>query len=87
LRRHGLKAQVVYLPIEIIGLVCVTELRQIDNGIQNISGLNNYLLELLSGAFIGGLFPCLIVLGSFSCELNPVEMCMLLISRQMPRFF
>jgi hypothetical protein len=59
LRRHGLKAQVVYLPIGIIGSVFVTELRQNDNGVQNISGLNNYLLELLSGVFIGGLFPCL----------------------------
>lgn len=47
LRRHGLKAQVVYLPIGIIGSVFITELRQNDNGVQNISGLNDYLCELL----------------------------------------
>ena len=65
LRRHGLKGQVVYLPIGIIGSVFVTKLRQNDNGVQNISGLNNYLLELLSGVFIGVLFPCLYCDGIF----------------------
>jgi hypothetical protein len=59
LRRHGLKAQVVYLPIGIVGSIFITELRQNDNGLQNISGLNNYLVDLLSGIFIDGLFPCL----------------------------
>lgn len=53
LRRHGLKAQVVYLPIGIIGSVFITELRQNDNGVQNISGLNNYLMDLLHGIFVG----------------------------------
>ena len=66
LRKHGLKAQVVYLPIGIIGSVFITELRQNDNGVQNISGLNNYLLELLRGIFVGGLFPCLYCDGIFS---------------------
>ena len=59
LRRHGLKAQIIYLPIGIIGSVFITELRQNDNGVQNLSGLNNYILELVAGIFFGGLFPCL----------------------------
>ena len=66
LRRHGLKAQIVYLPIGIIGSVFITELRQNDNGVQNISGLNNYLLQLLHGIFVGGLFPALYCDGIFS---------------------
>ena len=66
LRKHGLKAQVVYLPIGIIGSVFITELRQNDNGVQNISGLNNYLLQLLTGIFLGGLFPCLYCDGIFA---------------------
>jgi len=65
LRCHGLKAQVVYLPIGIIGAVFITELRQNDNGVQNMSGLNNYLLQLLSGILVGGLFPCIYVDGIF----------------------
>ena len=59
LRSHGLKAQVVYLPIGLIGSVFITELRQNDNGVQNMSGLNDYLVRLLSGFLIGGLLPCL----------------------------
>ena len=59
LRRHGLKAQVVFLPIGMIGSVFITELRQNDNGVQNMSGLNNYLVELLAGTLLGGLLPCL----------------------------
>ena len=66
LRRHGLKAQVVYLPIGIIGSVFITEIRQNDNGVQNISGLNNYLLGLLAGIFIGGLLPALYCDGIFA---------------------
>ena len=66
LRRHGLKAQVVYLPIGIVGSIFITELRQNDNGVQNISGLNNYLVDLLSGIFIDGLFPCLYCDGIFA---------------------
>jgi hypothetical protein len=50
---------VVYLPIGIIGLVYITELRQIDNGVQNKSGLNDYLLELFNGIYIDRLFPAL----------------------------
>jgi hypothetical protein len=50
---------VVYLPIGIVGSLFITELRQNDNGVQNISGLNDYLVQLLSGIFLDGLFPCL----------------------------
>ena len=67
-RRHGLKAQVVYLPIGIIGSVYIAELRQNDNGVQNMSGLNNYLLQLLSGFLLGGLFPaCECLLLTLDC--------------------
>lgn len=65
LRGHGLKAQVVYLPIGLIGSVFITELRQNDNGVQNLSGLNDYLVQLLTGIFINGLFPCLFCDGIF----------------------
>ena len=65
-RRHGLKAQVVYLPIGIIGSVFITELRQNDNGVQNISGLNNYLIRLLRGCLIDQLYPCLYCDGIFA---------------------
>ena len=65
LRRHGLKAQVVYLPIGIVGSVYIIELRQNDNGVQNMSGLNNYLLNLVRGIFFGGLLPCLYCDGIF----------------------
>jgi len=66
LQQHGLKAQIVYLPIGIIGSVFITEMRQNDNGVQNMSGLNNYLLDLLHGIFIGGLFPALYCDGIFA---------------------
>jgi hypothetical protein len=65
LRSHGLKAQVAYLPIGIIGSVFITELPQNDSGVQNMSGLNNYLVELLSGHLVGRLFPCLYCDGIF----------------------
>ncbi len=56
----------VYLPIGIIGLVFITKLRQNDNGVQNMSGLNIYLLELFNGVFIDGLFPALYCDGFFA---------------------
>ncbi len=56
---HGLKAQVVYLPIGVIGSVFITELWQNDSGLLNMSGLNDYLLGLLSGNLVGHLLPCL----------------------------
>lgn len=69
MRLHGLKAQVVYLPIGIIGSVFITELRQNDNGVQNMSGLNDYLVDLCAraGIFIDGLLPCLYCDGIFAC--------------------
>jgi hypothetical protein len=60
-----LKAQVVYLPIGIIGSVFITELRHNDNDVQNISGLNDYLVQLLSGNLVGGLYPALYCDGIF----------------------
>lgn len=66
IRSHGLKAQVVYLPIGIIASVFITEIRQNDNGAQNMSGLNNYLVQLLNGIFLNGLFPCLYCDGIFA---------------------
>ena len=44
--------------------IFITELRQNDNGIQNMSGLNDYLVQLLSGR-LGGLFPHLYGNGIF----------------------
>jgi hypothetical protein len=84
LRRHGLEAQVVYLPIGIVGSIFITELRQNDNGVQNISSQNNFLVELLSGIFIDGLLSCLYCDGIFATLLaiiprftNPMpELCL-----------
>ncbi len=56
----------VYLPIGIFGSVFITKLRQNDNGVQNMSGLNDYLLELFSGIFIDGLFSALYCDGIFA---------------------
>ncbi len=56
----------MYLPNGLIGSVFITEMRQNDNGVQNISGLNNYLLRLLQGVFVGGLLPALYCDGIFS---------------------
>ena len=67
LRKHGLKAQVVWLPIGIIGSVFITEIRQNDNGAQNMSNLNNYLVRLLSGFLLANLLlPCLYCDGIFA---------------------
>ena len=64
-RCHGLKAQVVYLPIGIICSVFIETLRQNNNGVQNISGLNDYLVRLLFGHMVAGLYPCLFGDGIF----------------------
>ena len=67
LRDHGLKSQLVWLPIGIIGCVFVCEMRQNDNGAQNMSGLNNYLVRLFQGRLLPtGLFPCLFCDGIFA---------------------
>ncbi len=70
LQKHGLKAQVVYLPIGIVGSIFITEIQQNDNGILNMSGLNKYLCWLLSGNFICKLLPCLYCDGIFAIILQ-----------------
>ena len=54
------------LPIGIIGSVFITELRQNDNGVLNMSGLSDYLVSLLSGNLVGRLLPCLYCDGIFA---------------------
>jgi len=46
-RGHGLKAQVVHLPNGMTGSVCICSQRHNDNGVQNLSGLNNCLVQIL----------------------------------------
>ncbi len=57
-----LKVQIVSLPIGVKGSVFITETRQNGNGVQHVSGLNNYLLQLLFGIFIGGIFLLFILM-------------------------
>ena len=64
--KHRLKAQVVYLPIGIIGSVLTTEIEQNDIIVLNMSGLNDYLVGLLSGNLVGRLLPCLYCDGIFA---------------------
>jgi hypothetical protein len=56
------KTQEVFLPICIIGSVFITELHQSDNGVQNLSGLNNCLLQPLMGILIGDFILLFIVM-------------------------
>ncbi len=63
---HMLKAQIVYLPIGIVGLVFITEIWQNNSGVLNMSGLNDYLVGLLSGNLVGQLLPCLFCDGIFA---------------------
>ena len=42
-----MKAQVVLLPNGMIGSIFICSLRHNDNGVQNLSGLNEYLIQLL----------------------------------------
>jgi hypothetical protein len=82
-RCHGLKAQVVFLPIGLIGCVYISELRQNDTGVLNMSGLDSYLQSIFRhgvGFLIGGLFPCLYCDGIFPPKniilpryVNPLE--------------
>jgi hypothetical protein len=58
-RTHESKAQIVTLLVGIIGCVYIMEVRQNNNGVQNISGLSNYLWNLLGDILVGGLLPCL----------------------------
>ena len=54
-----IKGLVVTLPSGIVGAVHISELRQNDNGLQNLAGLSDYIVELLGSIRVGGLFPCL----------------------------
>lgn len=62
---HGLKAQVVYLPNGMIGSVFVTSMAHNDVGIMNMSGIDDYLQELLINHMIGPHFPALYVDGIY----------------------
>ena len=57
--KHGLKAQVVFLPIGLIGSVYIAELRQNDTGVLNMSGLDSYLVRIFTrfNCLVGGIFP------------------------------
>ena len=50
---HGLKAQVLYLPNGMIGSIFVATLAHNDQGMQNLSGLNDYLMDLFQGMELG----------------------------------
>lgn len=52
LRRHGLKAHIVYLQIGIIGSVFITKLWYHDNRVQNISGLMSIWLVFLEESLL-----------------------------------
>ena len=65
----------VYLPIGLIGSIFITEICQNDNGVLNMSGLNDYLCWLLSGHLIRGLFPCLYCDGIFAIHSTILPQC------------
>jgi hypothetical protein len=50
----------------IIGSVFITEIRQNDSGVLNMSRLNDYLVGLLSGNLVGQFLPCLYCDGIFA---------------------
>ncbi len=56
----------VYLPVGLIGSIFVTEICQNDNGLLNMSRLNDYRCHLMSGHLICILFPCLYWDGIFA---------------------
>ena len=53
-RGHGLKAQVLLLPNGMIGSIFICSLRHNDNGVQNLSGLNEYLVNILQPIYQQG---------------------------------
>ena len=67
---HGLKAQVVLLPNGMIGRsIFICSLRHNDNGVQNLSGLNDYLVSNLSPLYQNGnnsVYPALYGDGIFA---------------------
>ena len=56
-RGHGLKAQVVHLPNGMIGSIFICSLRHNDNGVQNLSGLNDYLVSILDPLYYNATLP------------------------------
>jgi hypothetical protein len=61
-RGHGYKAQVVHLPNGMIGSIYLGPLHHNDNGMQNLSGLNPYLVSILEPLYYNGssgVYPCL----------------------------
>ena len=80
-KKHGLRALVVILPMGIVGGVHITKMRQNDNGVLNINGHSDYLVELLGNIRVGGLFPCLYGIRRFhfqvvthTCSLSAVTL-------------
>ena len=68
-RGHGLKAQVVLLPNGMIGSIFICSLRHNDNGVVNLSGLNDYLVSILDPIYqVGGnlVYPAVYGDGIFS---------------------
>lgn len=61
-RSHGLKCLLVFLPNGMIGSIFIASLAHNDRGIQNMAGLNDYLVSLMENGIerIGGLhYPSL----------------------------
>ena len=52
-----MKAQVVLLPNGMIGSIFICSLRHNDNGVQNLSGLNEYLVQILQPLYQQGGLP------------------------------
>ena len=66
-RVHGYKAQIVWLPLGLICCVFVCKVHQNDNGVQNISGLNDYLVKLFRRCLlVTGLYPCVFCDGIYA---------------------
>ena len=56
-RAHGFKAQVLLLPNGMIGSIFICSLRHNDNGVQNLSGLNDYLMSVLQPLYYNNDIP------------------------------
>lgn len=65
-RHHGLKTQTLLLPNGLFGSIYVASLRQNDNGVQNMSGLNDYLVSLFSPHYVADRLPASYADGIFA---------------------
>ena len=65
-RKHGLKAQCVFLPNGMFGSVYIASMAHNDVGTLNMSGIDEQLQDLLQGQLIGNLYPALYVDGIFN---------------------